>query len=103
MGQSVSVVEKPTSRPGFVRYEVNRPLTGTGHERYRSLEDTSGNRPADVVARRLFEHGSVAAVHVHGNQILVELSPFSTTEGLLEVIRGLFTHYVDGVVPRSFG
>ena len=103
MGQSVSVVEKPTSRPGIVRFEVNRPLTGTGHERYRSLEDTSGTRPADVLARRLFERGGVQAVHVHGNQVLVELVPFGSTDGMVDVIRGLFTHYVEGVAPKSFG
>ncbi len=103
MGQSVVVSEKPTGHPGIVRFEVNRPLTGMGHERYRSLEDCSGDRPPDVLARRLIEHGGVRAVHVYGNQITVELDPFGTGDGLIEVVRGLFTHYVDGVAPRSFG
>ncbi len=103
MGQSVTVSEKPTGRTGVVRFEVNRPLTGMGHERYRSLEECSGDRPPDMLARRLFGHDGVKAVHVHGNQITVELVPFGSSEGLIEVVRGLFTHYVDGVAPKKFG
>lgn len=103
MGQSVAVTEKPTGRVGVTRFEVNRPLTGMGHERYRSLEDCSGERPPDVLARRLFEHGGVVAVHVYGNQVTVELEPFGTSEGMLDIVRGLFTHYVEGVKPKSFG
>lgn len=102
MGQSVAVAQRPTGRPGIARFEVNRPLTGMGHERYRSLEECSGDRPPDVLARRLFEQGSVEAVHVHGNQVTVELAPSATAEGLVEVIRGLFAHYVEGVEPKRF-
>ncbi len=103
MGQSVAVTEKPTGRVGVTRFEVNRPLTGMGHERYRSLEDCSGDRPPDVLARRLFEHGGVVAVHVYGNQVTVELEPFGTSEGMADIVRGLFTHYVQGVEPKTFG
>ena len=38
MGQPVTVIEKPSSHPGVVRYETNRALTGMGHEVYRSLD-----------------------------------------------------------------
>jgi len=103
MGQSVAVSEKPTGHVGVVRFEVNRPLTGMGHERYRSLDDCSGDRPPDVLARRLLEHGGVTAVHVYGNQITVELEPFGTSEGLIDIVRGLFIHYLDGVEPKKFG
>ena len=103
MGQSVAVTEKPTGRAGVARFEVNRPLTGMGHERYRSLDDCSGDRPPDVLAKRLFEHGGVKAVHVYGNQITIELEPFGSSVGLQEVVRGLFTHYVEGVEPKKFG
>ncbi len=103
MGQSVTVYEKPTGRSGVVRFEVNRPLTGMGHERYRSAEECSGDRPPDVLAKRLFENEGVKAVHVYGNQITVELAPFGSSDGLIEVVRGLFTHYVDGVAPKKFG
>jgi len=103
MGQSIAVSEKPTGRRGVVRFEVNRPLTGMGHERYRTLDDCSGDRPPDVLARRLLERGGVNAVHVYGNQVTVEIEPFGSTDGLIEIVRGLFTHYLDGVEPKTFG
>jgi len=103
MGQSVAVSEKPTGRVGVVRFEVNRPLTGMGHERYRSLDECSGDRPPDVLARRLLEHGGIKAVHVYGNQVTIELEAFGSSDGLIEIVRGLFTHYLDGVTPKSFG
>ena len=103
MGQSVTVTERPTGRSGVVRFEVNRPLTGMAHERYRSLDECSGSRPPDVLARRLFEHGGVKAVHVYSNQVTVEVELSASTDGMVDVIRGLFTHYVDGVEPKKFG
>lgn len=103
MGQSIAVSEKPSGRVGIVRFEVNRPLTGMGHERYRSLDDCSGDRPPDVLARRLIESGGVKAVHVYGNQVTVELEAFGTSDGLIDIVRGLFTHYVEGVEPKKFG
>ena len=30
-----------------------------------------------------------------------ELEPFGTSEGMLDIVRGLFTHYVEGVEPMS--
>jgi hypothetical protein len=103
MGQSVAVTEKPTGHPGMLRFEVNRPLTGMGHERYRSLDDCTGDRPPDVLARRLLEHGGIKAVHVYGNQVTVELEAFGSSEGLIDIVRGLFIHYLDGVEPKKFG
>jgi hypothetical protein len=99
MGQPIVVVEKPSSRPGVVRFEINRSLTGMGHERYRSAADATGDRPPDVLARHIFEHGGVAAVHVYSNMITVELTDEGTAEGLYELIEGLFTHYREGVQP----
>jgi len=32
MGQPINVVEKPSSTPGLARFEINRSLTGMGHE-----------------------------------------------------------------------
>jgi hypothetical protein len=103
MGQSVAVSEKPTGRAGVIRFEVNRPLTGMGHERYRSLGDCTGDRPPDILARRLLEHGGIKAVHVYGNQVTVELDPLGSSDGLIDIVRGLFTHYLEGVEPKKFG
>ncbi|MDP9387219.1 MAG: NifU N-terminal domain-containing protein [Actinomycetota bacterium] len=99
MGQPIAVVQKPSSRPGVVRFEINRSLTGMGHERYRSPADATGDRPPDVLARRLFEHGGVDAVHVFSNVITVDLAEGGTGEGMRELIEELFLHYRDGVQP----
>ena len=102
MGQSVAVVEKPTSRPGVLRFELNRSLSGMAHERYRSAEDAIGNRPVDELARRLFATDRVVAVHIYSNQVTVELEPFESPVGMLDIVKGLFTHYTEGVEPKKF-
>ena len=99
MGQPITVVEKRSPKPGLVRFEINRSLTGMGHERYRSAEDAAGDRPPDVLARRLFEHGGVASVHVYSNVITVELAEGGSAEGMRELIEELFIHYREGVQP----
>ena len=99
MGQLITVTQSKSARHGVVRFETNRALTGMAHERYRSLEDTVGPRPPDRVASALFEHGGVAAVHIHGNQITVELTATGSTEGMQQLIADLFIHYKPGVLP----
>ena len=101
MGQSITVVEKPSARPGIVRFETNRSLTGMGHERYTSRDDATGDRPVDELARRLFDHGGVDAVHVYSNVITVDLSKGARGEGLRDTIERLFIHYVPGVRPPT--
>ena len=72
MGQPIVVAEQASrSHPGIVRFETNRALTGMGHERYPSREAATGVRPPDELARRLFDHGGVAAVHINGNIITI--------------------------------
>jgi hypothetical protein len=99
MGQPVAVVRKPTRTPGVVRFEINRSLTGMGHERYRSAVEATGDRPPDVVARLLFEHGGVDAVHIFSNEITVDLSKGASADGMEDLIRELFIHYRPGVQP----
>lgn len=95
MGQLVSVRERHSSNPGVVRFEINRSLTGMGHERYGSPDDIVLDRPVDAVARRLFEHGGVQAVHVNSSVITVYLAGGNTGDGLAEVIENLFRFYGD--------
>jgi hypothetical protein len=99
MGQPITVTQKPTAQPGVVRFEINRSLTGMGHERYRSAAEATGDRPPDVLARRLFEHGGVDAVHVFSNVITVDLAKGASGADLLDVVQGLFIHYTEGVQP----
>src|SRR4051812_2827810 len=101
MGQPITVIEKPTTTPGVVRFETNRNLTGMGHERYRSGDDAVGARPVDELARRLFARGGVDGVHVYGNIVTVDISKGMTSDGMLDVIHELFVHYVPGVLPPT--
>lgn len=101
MGQPITVVRKPSSNPKLVRFEINRTLTGTGHERYTAGTEVSGDRPPDELARRLFAKGGVRSVHVHSNLITVELEGTggSGADGFEEIIRELYIHYRPGVTP----
>ena len=106
MEQPVTVIAKPSSRPGVVRFEINRTLTGMGHERYRSDQPVEGDRPPDVLARRLFERGGIESVHINSNVITVDLAKGSDAEGIAEIIGDLYTYYRPGVEvpsPESFG
>jgi hypothetical protein len=102
MGQPITVVEKRSHRPGVVRFEINRPLTGMGHERYVAGDTIDGVRPPDELARRLFARGGIEAVHMYDNMITVDLEKGATDEGLIDVIRDLFRYYHDGeTVPAA--
>ncbi len=100
MGQPVTVVEKPSSRFGVVRYELNRVLSGMGHERYESIDDVVDDRPVDVLARRIFERGGISSVHINSNVVTVTLER-DDTSGIIDIIEGLYTYYVPGVEPPS--
>jgi hypothetical protein len=97
MGQPVTVVQKPTSRPDVVRFEINRSITGMDPHRYRSGEEITGDAPPDEVARRLLSHPGVEGVHVYSNVITVDLGDGVTGDGLLAEIESLFTYYREGV------
>ena len=75
-----------------VVFDLNRSLTGMGHERYRSA-DVTGHRPVDELARRLFATGAVTGVHVYSNVVTVELAKGNGGADLDEVIRDLVTYY----------
>ena len=96
MGQSVTVIAKPSSNPEVLRFEINRSLTGMGHERYSSLDDVVRDRPVDELARRVLAHGGVETVHVNSSVITVHLAGGSTGAGLQEIIENLFRFYPDG-------
>jgi hypothetical protein len=73
------------------------------HERYQSAGDAMGDRPPDVLARRLFETGQVAAIHMYSNEVNVDLAKGSNGDGLREVIEDLYIHYLPGVQPSIPG
>ena len=100
MGQPITVVETPSvTNPAIVRFETNRPLSGTGHDHYDGPPGPLRTRPVDELARRLFEAGGVEKVHVNGSVVTVTLSGGRTGAGLGDIVRQLFLHY--GPTPES--
>jgi hypothetical protein len=93
MGQPITVVEKQSSNPAILRFETNRPLSGTGHEHYSSPPSELLDRPVDELARRLFAAGGVESVHIHGSMVTVGLGGGRTGSGLGDIVRSLFLHY----------
>ena len=102
MGQPVTVIEKRARRGGVVRYELNRSLTGTGHETYRADDVIVGDRPADVLARRLLERGDIDGVSINSSVVTVDVSKGGETSGIKEIIEDLYTYYRPGVEIPSF-
>lgn len=102
MGQLVGVVEKNSSIPGFVRFELNRNLTGSGHERYATAAEAVGPRPAAELARRLFHTGHVSGVHVYMNQVTIDLQKGYTSDGLSDIVRDLYQYWKPGMTPPAF-
>lgn len=103
MGQPVTVVQKASSTPGVVRFEINRSITGMGHERYASIDDATGDRPPDELARRLFAFPSVDRVHINSNVITLDVR--GSTDGMQKAIEDMFLYYRPGVrvpTPEDF-
>lgn len=102
MGQLVGVVEKPSATPGVVRFELNRSLSGMGHERFSSVLDAVGPTPSATLARELLATGKVAAVHVFGNIVTVDLEKGYDASGLADIVREMYRYWRPGVEPPSF-
>jgi hypothetical protein len=102
MGQLVAVTEKPSSTRGVVRFEINRSLSGMGHQRFASVADAWGNTPSDELARRMFATGQVGSIHVYGNIITVDLEKGHDSAGLSDIVRHLYQYWKPGVEPPSF-
>lgn len=102
MGQLVGVIEKPSTTPGVVRFELNRSLSGMGHERFTSVLDAIGTKPSAALARQLFATGKVAAVHVYGNIVTVDVERGYDATGLGDVVREMYRYWKPGVEPPAF-
>jgi hypothetical protein len=102
MGQLVAVAEKPSSTRGVVRFEINRTLSGSGHERFDSVDDAYGDTPSDELARQMFATGQVDAMHVYANIITVDIKKGHDSEGLADLVRDLYQYWKPGIEPPSF-
>lgn len=101
MGQLVAVEQKAGGSSTVVRFETNRSLTGSGHERFTAASQAKGPRPAAVIARRFFESGHVSWVHVYGNIITASLEAGASQAGLNEIVRDLYQYWKPGMVPPT--
>ena len=105
MGQLITVSARRGASPSVVMFDLDRSLTGMAIERYRSVDDTKGPRPPDVLARRLFEMGATA-VTVYSSVVTVEApgERMAELEGkFADAIEHLFIYYGDeaGWSPAS--
>ena len=71
MGQPITVTMRAGTHPEVRFFETNRSLTGMAIERYTSADDVTGDRPPDVLARRLFDLGATK-VTVYSNVVTVD-------------------------------
>lgn len=101
MGQPVAVTQTPAGVPGRVRFEINRSITGMGHERYASVAEATGEKPAAVLARSLFGTGKVTAVHVFSNIVTVDVADAANNAGLSDILRDMYQYWKPGVKPKS--
>ena len=83
----VGVVERKSTTPGVVRFELNRSLSGMGHERFGSVVDAIGSKPSASLARQLFATGKVDSVHVYSNIVTVDVAKGYDSSGLAEIVR----------------
>ena len=102
MGQMVGVVEKKSATPGVVRFELNRSLSGMGHERFGSTVDAIGSKPSASLARQLFATGKVDSVHVYGNIVTVDVAKGYDSTGLADIVREMYRYWKPGVEAPTF-
>lgn len=96
MGQPVTLIKTSSPRPGILRFELNRNLTGMGHVRYEAGDEIVADDPAAELAERLIATGGVEAVHIYASMVTVTLASTEVAD-LEPVIAGLYTYYLPGV------
>jgi hypothetical protein len=97
MGQPIIVSVRAGARPDVRFFDANRSITGMAIETYTADAPPNGQRPPDVLARRLIALGAVR-VTIYSNVVTVE-APASAWGELephaLETIEHLFEYYGD--------
>ena len=101
VGQPVDVKRTTAGVAGRIRFELNRTLTGQGHEKFTSASQAIGPRPAAELARRLFNSGAVLSVHVFANIVTVDLVPGSRDSDLAQIVTDLHQYWKPGMKPPT--
>lgn len=107
MGQLITVTVRPGASADVRFFDTNRSLTGMAIERYATADDARGQRPPDVLARRLFDLGA-RRVTVYSNVVAVEAPPDRWAEiepKAQHAVEHLFEYYGDdaGWSPEARG
>lgn len=103
MGQPVTVIQKSATKPGVLRFEINRSITGMDHERYSDGVEILGDRPPDQLAKSLFSLGGIERVHINSNVITLDLGKGGVNPSeIINTITKMFTFYLPGVEVPSF-
>jgi hypothetical protein len=71
MGQPITVTMRAGARPDVRFFDTNRSITGMAIEVYQGAGPHEGQRPPDVLARRLLDLGATK-VTVYSNIVTVE-------------------------------
>jgi hypothetical protein len=79
MGQPITVTATAGNRPNVRFFEANRSITGMAIEMYATPEAAVGDRPPDVLAKRLFDLGATK-VTIYSNVVTVEARPAAWDE-----------------------
>jgi hypothetical protein len=74
MGQPITVSVRSGARPEVRFFTCNRSLTGMATLVYTAASGAEGERPPDVLARRLLARGA-RVVTVYSNVVAVEADP----------------------------
>ncbi len=106
MGEPVTVVQKESSRPGYLRFETNRTFTGMGHESYKRGDEIYTDRPPDLIARAMFETGDVEEVHLYAQAVTMKVAANADVPRIKKILEDIHIYYLPGVevpTPESFG
>lgn len=103
MGQPVTVIQKSVTKPGVLRFEINRSITGMDHERYSIEREILGTRPPDELAKALFNLGGIEKIHMNSNVITIDQAKGQINPAdIAKTITEMFTYYLPGVEVPSF-
>ncbi|MEO8264587.1 MAG: hypothetical protein ABI706_03655 [Ilumatobacteraceae bacterium] len=73
-----------------------------GHERFTTVADAVGPRPAASLARQLLATGKVDSVYIYGNIVSVDVTKGFTSDGLADVVRDMYQYWKPGMDLPTF-
>lgn len=96
MGQTLTVTVIPGASAGVRTFTTNRSVTGMATERFPDAASATGSKPAQVLARRLFDLAGVRSVTVYSNTVTVEADSWASIQSQAEAtVAHLFEYYGD--------